>query len=503
MNLTVKGAGKPAKCDLLAVLVPEGADPDVPANVDVPEEFLRKFDAKPRARRATFALGGAGREVVLIGLGDLGELDADGVRRAAAVAAKEALGRKSRSLHIEVPRVACEALTGAAGRGTKKGRGADGAEVAGRVAAEGALMATYAFTTSKSAPEPRPLQSISVGGPGKAFARGAALGEVLARANAFTRDLQNGAGNVVTPTALAKAAQALGRRSARLSVKVHDEAAMRKMGMGLLLGVSAGSTEPAKLIHVTYRPKGDVKGKVAFVGKGLTFDAGGYSLKASAKMDEMRFDMSGGAAVLGAMHALAELDVPFEVHGVVPSSENLIDGNATKPGDVHTGMSGTTVEILNTDAEGRLILADALTYVAEKVAPDVVIDLATLTGAVIVGLGHEVSGMFAEDDDLRTALTGAGEDSGEPVWPLPLLPAHREAMKGQSADLANIGPPSLGAGPSQGAAFLSHFVGEGCAWAHLDIAGTAWNTRDRDWAGGSTGTGVGARLLVHYLLGSS
>ncbi|MEM1451940.1 MAG: M17 family metallopeptidase, partial [Planctomycetota bacterium] len=242
-------------------------------------------------------------------------------------------------------------------------------------------------------------------------------------------------------------------------------------------------------------------GRVAFVGKGLTFDAGGYSLKPPPKMDEMRFDMSGGAAVLGAMHALASgVDVPFEVHGVVPSSENLIDGNATKPGDVHTGMSGTTVEILNTDAEGRLILADALTYVDTKVRPDTVIDLATLTGAVIVGLGHEVSGMFSTSTDLRDALLEAGEATGEHVWPLPLLDAHKEGMKGKSADLANIGSPSMGAGPSQGAAFLAHFAGEGSDWAHLDIAGTAWNTRDRDWVGGSTGTGVGARLLVEYLL---
>ena len=166
-------------------------------------------------------------------------------------------------------------------------------------------------------------------------------------------------------------------------------------------------------------------------------------------------------------------------------------------------MNGKTVEILNTDAEGRLILADALTYVSTKIKPDVIVDLATLTGAVIVGLGHEVTGMFADDETLREGLIAAGEASGEPVWRLPLLEAHRAGMKGKSADLANIGSPAMGAGPSQGAAFLSNFVGEGIAWAHLDIAGTAWNTRDRDWVGGAQGSGVGARLLVHYLLGMS
>ena len=200
------------------------------------------------------------------------------------------------------------------------------------------------------------------------------------------------------------------------------------------------------------------------------------------------------------MHALAGgIEVPFEVHGIVPASENLIDGNATKPGDVHTGMNGKTVEILNTDAEGRLILADALSYVESKVKPDTIIDLATLTGAVIVGLGHELTGMFATTDALRDDLLAAGGVTGEEVWPLPLLDAHKDGMKGKSADLANIGSPAMGAGPSQGAAFLSHFVADDREWAHLDIAGTAWNTRDRDWVGGSMGTGVGARLLVEFL----
>lgn len=486
MKFTSKDAGKPAKCDLLALLVPEGEAADAPKGVDVPDAFLRGFEGGFRAKRATFATGGPAREVVLIGLGEVGDIDAERIRRASAVAVKEARARKAQSLQVSVAGVAVEA--------------AGGGEVAGRAAAEGALMATYAYTESKSAPEPGVLRSVVVSGAGAAFKRGAKLGEILAAANMFTRDLQNGAGNVVTPTALAKAARSIARKSSSITAKVLDEAAMKKMGMGLLLSVSQGSTEPAKLIHLTYKPKKKARGRIAFVGKGLTFDAGGYSLKPPAKMDEMRFDMSGGAAVLGAMHALAELEVPFEVHGVVPSSENLIDGNATKPGDVHTGMTGTTVEILNTDAEGRLILADALGYVASKVRPDVIIDLATLTGAVIVGLGHELTGMFTSDDELRDALLTAGAAAGEEVWPMPLLESHREGMKGRSADLANIGSPAMGAGSSQGAAFLSHFVDEDVSWAHLDIAGTAWNTRDRDWVGGASGSGVGARLLIEYLL---
>ncbi|QDV07025.1 Cytosol aminopeptidase [Planctomycetes bacterium Poly30] len=490
MKLTIKDVGKPTRVDLLALLVASGSDVDVPQGVDVPEGFVAKFDAKPRATRSTFASGGSASEVLLIGLGESSKIDAEAIRRASAVAVKEAKKRKVGSVHIEVSGVASEA--------------AGGGEIAGCAAAEGALMAGYEYLSSKSAKVAKdaasPLKQIVLGGAGSQFKKGAQRGEILAAANMFTRDLQNGAGNVITPTALAKAAQGIAKLSPQVTVKVHDEAAMKKMGMGLLLGCSQGSTEPAKLIHLTYKPKGKSKGTIAFVGKGLTFDAGGYSLKPSPKMDEMRFDMSGGAAVLGALHALSQMDVPFEVHGVVPSSENLIDGNATKPGDIHEAMNGTTVEILNTDAEGRLILADALNYVESKIKPDTIIDLATLTGAVIVGLGHEVTGMFASTTELRDDLLAAGAIAGEPVWPLPLLDAHKEGMKGQSADLANIGSPAMGAGPSQGAAFLSHFVSDERAWAHLDIAGTAWNTRDRDWVGGSTGSGVGARLLVEYLL---
>jgi leucyl aminopeptidase len=235
------------------------------------------------------------------------------------------------------------------------------------------------------------------------------------------------------------------------------------------------------------------------VGKGLTFDAGGISLKPSAKMDEMRYDMSGGAAVLGVFHALAAIDVPFEVHGIVPSSENMPGSKATKPGDVITAMNGTTVEVLNTDAEGRLILGDALAYTEKKVKPDTIIDLATLTGAVVMALGHELSGMFASTDRLRDQLLEAGEETGERVWPLPLLDCHKEFMKGVVADLRNISSPAMGAGSTAGAAFLASFVGEDTEWCHLDIAGAAWGGIQREWVGGAQGSGVGTRLLMQYL----
>jgi leucyl aminopeptidase len=215
-------------------------------------------------------------------------------------------------------------------------------------------------------------------------------------------------------------------------------------------------------------------------------------------MDEMRFDMSGAAAVLGVFHALAKLDVPWEVHGIAPCTENMPGGAATKPGDIHTAMNGTTVEVLNTDAEGRLVLADALCYAVSKLKPDTIVDLATLTGAVVTALGHELAGLFATTGRLRDELLAAGEETGEKLWPLPLLDLHKDAMKGLFADLKNISGGDMGAGSSAGAAFLAPFVGD-TEWAHLDIAGTAWGGSARDWVGGPMGSGVGTRMLLRWL----
>ena len=215
-------------------------------------------------------------------------------------------------------------------------------------------------------------------------------------------------------------------------------------------------------------------------------------------MDEMRFDMSGAAAVLGVFHALRTLDVPWEVHGIAPCTENMPGGAATKPGDIHTAMNGTTVEVLNTDAEGRLVLADALCFAMTKVKPDTIVDLATLTGAVVTALGHEMSGLFASTTKLRDDLVAAGEETGERLWPLPLLDVHKDAMKGSFGDLKNISGGDMGAGSSAGAAFLAPFVGD-TEWAHLDIAGTAYGSSQRDWVGGPMGSGVGTRLLLRWL----
>ena len=273
---------------------------------------------------------------------------------------------------------------------------------------------------------------------------------------------------------------------------------MKKMRMGSLLSVSEGSSEPAYLIHLIHRPKVKTGKKVCFVGKGLTFDSGGISLKPSGKMHEMKYDMSGGAAVLGVFDVLSSISSDVEVHGLIPASENLPDGKATKPGDLVTAYNGLSIEVLNTDAEGRLILADALAYAAKKIRPDAMVDMATLTGAVVVALGHELTGVMGNDEELTQSLVEAGKRTSERVWPLPILDLHKEEMKGMVGDLRNISGPATGAGSSTGGAFLSYFVGE-TPWAHLDIAGSAWGAAQRDYQGGEKGTGVGVRLLIDYL----
>lgn len=259
-----------------------------------------------------------------------------------------------------------------------------------------------------------------------------------------------------------------------IKTTVLNEAQMKRLGMGALLSVSRGSRQPAKLITMEYRGKG-VKANtkpVVLVGKGLTFDAGGISLKPSAKMDEMKYDMCGGASVFGTMQAVAEMGLPIHLVCIVPSSENLPDGDANKPGDIVTSMSGQTIEILNTDAEGRLILCDALTY-AKKFKPEVIIDIATLTGACIVALGHHTAGLLGNDDALIDDLLEAGKDSGDRAWQLPLWEEYDEQIKSPYADMANIGGP--GAGTITAASFLARYTKE-YRWAHLDIAGTAWNS---------------------------
>jgi len=321
--------------------------------------------------------------------------------------------------------------------------------------------------------------------------KAANTGKAINNGKSLAKNLANMPGNVCTPSYLAGQAKKLGR-SHGLKVKVLNEKQMDELGMGSLLSVSKGSREPAKLIVMEYQgAKNPKEAPHALVGKGLTFDAGGISLKPAGKMDEMKYDMCGAASVFGAVLAAAEMKLPINVVAVIPSSENLPDGIANKPGDVVTSMSGQTIEILNTDAEGRLILCDALTY-TKRFKPQSVIDIATLTGAVIVALGHQTAGVMGNDQGVIDDLLGAGETSLDHAWQLPIKETYKKQLKSEYADLANIGSP--GAGTITAACFLSYFT-EDFRWAHLDIAGTAW--------GGSVGKRASGRavpILTQYLM---
>jgi len=307
----------------------------------------------------------------------------------------------------------------------------------------------------------------------------------------LSKDLGNMPGNVCTPSYLAEQARALGKTYRNFDVEVLDEEEMEELGMGALLSVSRGSRQEARLISMKYAGGPSDQKPIVFVGKGVTFDSGGISLKPGAAMDEMKYDMCGAAGVFGAMSAVAELQLPINVIGVVPATENMPDGLATKPGDIVTSMSGTTIEILNTDAEGRLILCDALTY-AQKYDPDVVIDIATLTGACVIALGGHPAGLFGNHNPLINDLLNAGKYSGDRCWHMPTWPEYKQQLKSNFADLANIGGRE--AGSITAAVFLSHFAKK-YNWAHLDIAGVAWKGGAKK---GSTGRPVS--LLMQYIL---
>ncbi|WP_295880965.1 leucyl aminopeptidase [uncultured Thiohalocapsa sp.] len=321
--------------------------------------------------------------------------------------------------------------------------------------------------------------------------RALAHADAIGAGVALARELGNLPGNICTPGYLAEQALKLADAHAALSTEVLDEAAMEGLGMGALLSVSRGSRQPAKLIKMTYQGGGTDAKPVVLVGKGLTFDAGGISIKPAADMDEMKYDMAGGASVFGAVLAAVRMGLPINLIGVVPASENLPDGDANKPGDVVTSLSGQTIEILNTDAEGRLILCDALTYV-ERFEPDVVLDMATLTGACIVALGRHPSGLFTADDKLARELTEAGEAAADRVWRMPLWEDYQQQLDSNFADMANIGGRDAGAVTA--ACFLSRFT-KAYPWAHLDIAGTAWVKGKEKGA-----TGRPVPLLAEFLI---
>lgn len=419
------------------------------------------------------------KRILLLGLGKKPDLSDSSFRRATSCAAKCLNNSNIRAADFTLLEIFSGAL-----KTTRQTRN--------MIEAIEESLYCYDQTKSKSA-KPNALKRVSLIIDKNQLASaklGIKQGQAIADGISYTKTISNLPGNICTPSYLAKQAKAL-EKTHNIKTTILDEAEMKRKKMGSLLSVSLGSREPAKLIVMEYKGGRRDDKPVVLVGKGLTFDAGGISIKPAGAMDEMKYDMCGGASVFGAMRAVAEMQLEINLVGIVPSSENLPDGAANKPGDIVTSMAGKTIEILNTDAEGRLILCDALTY-AERFKPAAVVDIATLTGACVIALGHHVSGLFSNNDILAKQLLAAGEASGDRVWQLPMLDEYSAQLNSNFADLANIGGRSAGAVTA--ACFLKQFT-EKYHWAHLDVAGTAWKSGNPKGA-----TGRPVALLVEFIL---
>lgn len=443
----------------------------------------KDFSANAGQTQLLYDINGiAAERLLLLGLGEQAKLDirayASAFAKAIVLLDDSHVGEATFALPLECETLSLYQLT--------------------RDAVQAGEAAVYRFQQCKSKPTTpkRPLKRVQLLVANRTQAgkvsKGAAHGLAIANGARLAKDLGNLPGNICTPSYLADQARNLGHGNAKLKISVLEEKQMERLGMGALLSVSRGSRQPAKLIVMEYKGGEPGSKPIALVGKGLTFDAGGISIKPAANMDEMKYDMCGAASVFGAIRACADLELPLNVVGVVPSSENLPDGDANKPGDIVTSMSGQTIEVLNTDAEGRLILCDALTY-TERFKPEAVIDIATLTGACIIALGHHASGLMSNNDALADELLAAGQDSGDRAWRLPIWDDYQKSLDSNFADMANIGGRSGGA--ITAACFLERYT-KAFNWAHLDIAGTAWISGSADK--GATGRPV--PLLMRFLM---
>lgn len=446
-----------------------------------------EFGGKKNETVALHALGGLKtRKLLLVGLGPVKKGNLDTIREAFGKAAGRARamgavtivsGIRQELLKKEKLRDIAQAMT------------------------EGVLLGLYQFTLYKTELEEEAKEirtwvlAVEDGKKVGDVEKGASVGKIISEGVALARDLGNEPSNAVTPSRLAEEARKIGHEL-DLRVTVLDRQEMEELKMGSFLGVARGSEEPPKFIIMEYSPVPKAR-PLVLIGKSITFDSGGISLKPAEKMEQMKGDMSGGAAVLATLKVAAQLKLPLNLVGILPATENLPSGTATKPGDILTSLSGKTIEVINTDAEGRLVLADALTY-AQRFRPTLMIDLATLTGAVVVALGGEAIGMLGTSDPEKEKLRRAGEKCGERVWELPLWEKYYDLIKSDVADMKNTGGRS--AGTITAAAFLSKFTGD-TPWVHLDIAGTAWTESDHPYIPkGNSGCGV--RLLMTYLMDS-
>ena len=438
----------------------------------------RRFKAKAGECLSFERLGSRPGTLILIGLGEPEGFDLQALRTATASVCKAASALPSLALAMPLEGLAAPA--------------------AARAMAEAAQLALFADQRFKSDAEPSSqLVDVTLLGLDAAVASEIQDAGSIVRGVSLARELVAAPPNVATPQHLADIAAQLAHEHG-LELKLLERSDCEALGMGAYLGVAQGSVLPPKFIHLIYRPSGPVQRRVALVGKGLTFDSGGYNLKVSGSQIElMKFDMGGSAAVLGAMRAIGELKpAGVEVHMIVAACENMISGEAVHPGDIVTASNGKTIEINNTDAEGRLTLADALVY-ACKLEPDALIDLATLTGACVIALGEEIAGLWSNTDGLAQALLKAGDAAGESFWRMPLRSSYKDGLKSTHADMKNTGPRP--GGSITAALFLQDFIQPDVAWAHLDIAGTVWSDKGRgcDPAGA---TGFGVRTLVQWLL---
>ena len=465
---------------LLALLAAQGSVPKLEANL---ERAIASGDYNGK-KDETLLIYGAGKteRILLVGVGKANEITRSAVRRAAAVAAKRARGLGTKTFSLAV---------------AKEARGSLGAAELAQVLIEGTAQGGWQFTELKKQPEdPKPeIESVElvIDAADKEEAEaGRRIGDAIAAGYLYTRNLQMQPGNVCTPSYLAEEARKLAAVHG-FKATILDKAQIKKEGMGALLAVAQGSAEEPRFIVLEYG--GGSGAPVALIGKGVTFDSGGISIKPAANMEDMKFDKSGATAVLGAFEVLGRLKPKINVVGLIPATENLPSGTAMKPGDVVKSHLGKTIEIINTDAEGRLILCDALSY-ARRFKPVAAIDAATLTGAVVIALGHHAIGMLGNDEPLLAEVREAGERAGERCWPLPLWDDYRELLKSDVADVKNSG--GRAAGTIAGAWFLREFV-DSFPWVHLDIAGTAYlEGEGADHAKGPTAVCV--RLFTEFLL---
>jgi len=476
------------KLDLLVIFFAEDSDILQNGLREIPKELkqqlknvlkLRVFSGKLDKKQHMFTGYQKIPQLLAIGIGEKSDLDAEIMRRTAGKVGKMLTTMKADKIGIFVSSIINAA-----------------SEVdIGQVLVEGLTLGAYEFNVYKNQ-ENKKLKDkvikIKFCDPEKFTSlKKLKIGKIRADGTNFSRTLGNLPSNDMRPKDLSEVAKGIAKEY-KMACTILEEKDMKKLGMEMLLGVSKGSKEPAKLIILEYSHQ-KASQTLAIVGKGVTFDSGGISLKPSKNMDEMKFDMCGAAAVLGAMKVFGQISPELNIIGVIPATENMPGGESQRPGDIVKAYNGKRVEILNTDAEGRLILGDAMSYLANEFKPNAIIDLATLTGACITALGHITTGAITNSNTLMDQVLKAGEKSGDRVWQLPSFPEYGESIKGKYADLQNIGGGN--SGTIVGGKFLEHFI-DNIPWVHLDIAGTSWNVKHLGYQPNSGATGVGVRLLV-------